>query len=285
MKGDETAIPFATSLIIVLIVAFVALMIVTGGQISLLFSAEALKGLFEPNKFTACVSDGEKCILGQRVSEQNVVLDCSSLFTRKATINIEKVQFFYCDPSEQRLGQRFQFLVAADYKNKLYIGSRGGEKVFECEYKDNPQHCPGEYECPVFSSKNPLQFNIEGVDSGDTILLHITMWKYEEDIQRRIENDISLSFSKLLDEAYPQYMTSLDIPIKSLKVDTATCNKNIPFSEIRDCFTCTELGYIWCSKLRDDTSMGVCVRDDPSVDPRVQCGSDFFWRIPKGFCR
>ncbi len=282
MKGEETAIPFTTYMILTIIVAFIALMIVTQGRISILFSANQLEGLFEPNKFTACALNekGNQCIAGQKVSGENVVLDCDSIITGNYIVDITKVGFLYKSPPDSRLGNRFEFIVVLDYADQLITGKKNdGTFVFACNRLDSD-----EYECEKFTMDNPLKFTILNA-RGDRFLLHLTAWKNEPSVVQ-LASQQGTTFAKLLDEEYPNYITSVDIPVKV--IDTVTCSQNVqPSSAYLTCRECTYSGYIWCSEFSGAAGSGRCVDwDDKSKSVSSYCNldPDHFWANIKGMC-
>lgn len=222
MKDKGIAINFTTSTIIVFLVMVVSLLIITDSRVSTLFTAEALKGLFEPNKFKPCSLDEEGlCAPGIKISAENVALNCGNLFSRSAVVNIEKIGFTYYNPGEQRLGPRFYFLLALGYKEHLILGSKAGNTKFECKrFSDD-----GRYECEKFDNKNSLKFELFDVSTGDRIVLHITAWKYDASLQKTVDG--TKSFSEVIDEFYPFYMGSVDVPIKVVNIDTTTCSTPI----------------------------------------------------------
>jgi hypothetical protein len=286
MKGDETTVHVATAFIVALAVIFVALLILTGGRLSLLSSAGALQGLFEPNKFTACVAEGGNCVSGRSVSAENVKIDCGSLSSRKAIINIDRVKFLYSNTGDNRLGDRFEFLLAADYRDKLSLGYKDAIKSrFACDRKSESN-----YECEQFMPDSPLQFTIEDVKPDDKIVLHITAWKFDEQLRAAILDE-QKTFSEILDEFYPGYITSVDIPVKSLSVDALAC---AGITERSTCDECAAQGAAGICTL--DNEVGKCAGSASECPPTVKftevslcsspvaaCGQGYY-KLPLGSC-
>lgn len=215
MKGDEMAIPFASYVAIALLAIVLILIILGRGQIALLGAAQKLEGLFEPDKFTACaLVEGSCPESGKKVSDQNIAVDCVNLFAGEYIIKLEGVQFTYESLGDQRLGKSFNFVVLLDYGNRLVLGEKNdGTNTISCNILDESS---GKYGCEKFSRNSPLRFHIYGV-KDDRFLLHFTAWKSEPSILQAVQNpDISLY--RLIDESYPYYIKSIDIPVKSVSL-------------------------------------------------------------------
>ena len=66
-----------------------------------------------------------------------------------------------------------------------------------------------------------MEFVVPNV-RGDKLLLHLTAWRNEHSLNLLIQS--GTTFAKLLDEGYPNYITSVDIPVKVLD-PSVSCNQ------------------------------------------------------------
>lgn len=224
MKG--IAINFTVSTIITLLVVIVAILIIVGARLDLIFAGESLKGLFEPNKFTLCVTDNEgKCAKPPaKADAKNIALTCVDPVAGAYTINVEDVRFYYCVPPGDNApgGKSFDFLLALDYREKMYLGKSNENPIFTCTTTDEPvESCASAYVCDRFDSRSPLSFSVHVPRIDDKIILHITAWSYAPTLINKIEQGTTLA--GLLNDAYPNYITSADVPVRSFTIDPSKC--------------------------------------------------------------
>ncbi|MBI3190292.1 hypothetical protein HYZ41_01160 [archaeon] len=198
MKGSiEFSQGAVLYIILMLLVIFIGLMIVTKGQLLLVFEQDSLSKMFGPSQFqmTTTVNGKE-----QSLSEKNVQIECIN-WNLNWNLKINNVGFRYTGGGKDNL----KFIVVLDLNKVMRVGHDiSSNFLFTCTKQG--EGTSAKYECG--ESKEII---FDSVQAGG--VLHFTAWKDDEnaEIANKIAPNPDYTFGDLVDEYSQNYMGSYDL--------------------------------------------------------------------------
>jgi len=186
-------------ILLMLLVVFIGLMIVTKGQITLIFEQDSLSTMFGPSQFrmTTLDSNGKE----KTLSKNNMQVECGSGLNLK----IKNVKFTYTGSGKSE----FNFIVILDLDARLIIGhTDDGTQLFTCTKQGERASDP--YDCGQVRD-----ITFDNVPTGG--ILHFTAWKDDSagslasEITARSGQPDGYTFGDLSDDHSQNYLGSQDL--------------------------------------------------------------------------